>query len=246
MSQRDSGYARKERDLYETPEWVTAALIPHLPRRPSSIYEPACGSGKMVRALQKALPGAAIIGADIEPGPTFLRLDFLRDGHAACARRDAIITNPPYDLAREFTEHALRLMEANQGMVAMLLRTDFDHARLRQHLFGACPVFAKKLVLTKRIVWFVEENGKPKAAPSFNHAWFIWDHRHCGPPTMAWQSVSPAARSQARGEQPSAPRDAIADAVSPGADSSPGGICVRLVGEGLADEMAVLESPAPV
>lgn len=31
MSQRDSGYQRKERDAYETPEWVTLALIPHLP-----------------------------------------------------------------------------------------------------------------------------------------------------------------------------------------------------------------------
>ena len=30
MSQRHSGYVRKERDLYETPEWVTEALIPHL------------------------------------------------------------------------------------------------------------------------------------------------------------------------------------------------------------------------
>jgi hypothetical protein len=31
MSQRESGYARKERDSYETPAWVTAALVPHLP-----------------------------------------------------------------------------------------------------------------------------------------------------------------------------------------------------------------------
>jgi len=31
MSQRDSGYERKERDLYETPAWVTEAVIPHLP-----------------------------------------------------------------------------------------------------------------------------------------------------------------------------------------------------------------------
>jgi hypothetical protein len=31
MSQRESGYERKERDLYETPEWVTEALLPHLP-----------------------------------------------------------------------------------------------------------------------------------------------------------------------------------------------------------------------
>ena len=31
MSQRASGYERKTLDLYDTPAWVTAALLPHLP-----------------------------------------------------------------------------------------------------------------------------------------------------------------------------------------------------------------------
>ena len=62
----------------------------------------------------------------------------------------AIITNPPYALAQNFIEHALELMKPD-GIVAMLLRTDFDHAKTRQHLFGGCDQFAKKVVLTKRI-----------------------------------------------------------------------------------------------
>ena len=53
-----------------------------------------------------------------------------------------------------------------RGLVAMLLRTDFDHAASRLHLFSKCPAFTRKVVLTKRIVWF----DGPKAAPSFNHA----------------------------------------------------------------------------
>ena len=77
----------------------------------------------------------------------------------------------------------------------MLLRTDFDHAKTRQHLFANCEAFAKKLVLTRRIKWF-EDGG---SSPSFNHAWFIWDWQHEGPPTMAY-SVSidhcPAAPSR--------------------------------------------------
>ena len=185
MSQRDSGYARKERDLYETPEWVTAALIPHLPRQIGWVLEPACGSGKMVRALERALPtGAPVIGTDIEPGPCFTRADFLLErGSVEC---DAIVTNPPYELAQQFCEHALRLTEANRRIVAMLLRTDFDHAKSRTHLFRDCPAFAKKLVLMKRICWFVEADGKPKASPSFNHAWYIWDWQHDGPPTISY------------------------------------------------------------
>ncbi len=180
MSQRNSGYARKKFDLYETPEWVTEALIPHL-RSLGSVWEPACGSGKMSRVLLGA--GYCVSGYDIANGHDFL---FQFEPPGGGRMPDAIITNPPYELAPQFIEHALRLMEPHPGLVAMLLRCDFDHAKSRTHLFRDCPAFACKLVLMKRIVWFVEANGKAKASPSFNHAWFIWDWRHDGPPVVAY------------------------------------------------------------
>lgn len=68
----------------------------------------------------------------------------------------------------------------------MLLRTDFDHAKTRTHLFADNPYFMKKIILTRRIAWFVEANGRPKASPSFNHAWDIWDWSHEGPPALEW------------------------------------------------------------
>jgi hypothetical protein len=71
---------------------------------------------------------------------------------------------------------------------AALLRCDFDSAKGRTHLFRDCPVFAKKITLIKRIIWFVEANGKPKASASYNHAWFVWDHQHQGPATIAYAS----------------------------------------------------------
>ena len=80
----------------------------------------------------------------------------------------------------QFIERGLSLT-ASDGLVAMLLRTDFDHAKSRQHLFQH-PAFSKKLVLTKRIKWFEDSKGQP----SFNHAWFVWDYRHKGPPTLAY------------------------------------------------------------
>lgn len=168
MSQRDSGYARKERDLYETPEWVTQALGPHIPRR-AVIHEPAAGSGKMALALAKM--GFTVTSHDIERGCDFL------ETHAS---HEAIVTNPPYALAHEFIVRALNLTERPGGYVAMLLRTDYDHAATRQNLFKT--PFAKKLVLTKRIKWFEDSKGQP----SFNHAWFIWDWKHSGPPTLAY------------------------------------------------------------
>lgn len=182
MSQRDSGYARKERDLYETPEWVTEALLPHL--RPCDfILEPSAGSGRMAEILKDHCQVSAY---DIEPHESLQGTKdffYFEVGNCHC---DGIVTNPPYEFAQGFCEHALRLMEPNAGFVAMLLRTDFDHAKSRTHLFRDCPAFSKKLVLMKRIVWFVEDDGKPKASPSFNHAWYVWDWKHEGPPTIAY------------------------------------------------------------
>jgi hypothetical protein len=174
VSQRDSGYERKERDCYETPAWVTAALIPHL-RSLRSVWDPACGAGKMVKALAQA--GIVVDGSDIASNEW--SIDFFQAG---ADHHEGIITNPPYSHAQEFIEHALRLMRPNNGVIAMLLRTDYDHAVSRQHLFSGHKRFAKKLVLTKRIKWFENSNGQP----SFNHAWFIWDWLHEGPPTLAY------------------------------------------------------------
>lgn len=183
MSQRNSEYARKERDFYETPEWATEALMPHL-RPLGGVWEPACGSGKMSRVLLRA--GHSVSQSDIANGHDFLVQLQPPDGGRMPS---AIITNPPYELAQQFIEHALRLMEPCRGLVAMLLRCDFDHAKSRAHLFRDCPAFARKLVLMKRIVWFAEANGKPKASPSFNHAWYIWDWEHDGAPVIAYGPV---------------------------------------------------------
>lgn len=178
MSQRDSGYERKERDLYETPEWVSEVGCFYLgPTGYGPVWEPACGNGKMQAVIQQYYD---VIGSDIHLGRDFLKSPLI----APSVRR--IMTNPPYELATEFCKHALRLMEPVHGLVAMLLRTDFDHAKSRTYLFRDNPAFAKKIVLMRRIAWFVEANGKPKASPSFNHAWYIWDWTHEGPPTIGY------------------------------------------------------------
>jgi hypothetical protein len=179
MSQRVSGFQRKPLDGYETPEWVTEALIPHLPRVPALVWEPAAGTGKMVTVLARH---ALVHATDITAGVDFLTAPPVPD----C---DGIITNPPFALAARVIEHALALMEPCGGIVAMLLRVDFDSAKTRRHLFADCPAFAGKLVLTRRITWF--EGGT--SSPSFNHCWMTWDWRHRGPPTLAYALASETA-----------------------------------------------------
>lgn len=182
MSQRCSGYARKERDLYETPTWVTEALIENClsaDRKPD-IWEPAAGNGAIIKPLRDA--GFNVHATDLagRDGETPLMGDFLASVSAPEGVR-AIVTNPPYRLAQQFIETALAMMQPRQGLVAMLLRIDFDSASGRKHLFRDCNAWCMKLVLTKRIVWF--EGG---ASPSFNHCWMVWDWTHCGPATIGY------------------------------------------------------------
>lgn len=186
MAQRESGYVRKERDAYMTPRWVTDVLIDDLeaarmlPRPPYAtddtlaIWEPAAGIGQMASALTNR--GYDVICSDIAPGPGVgFQHDFtVREMPILMpAKAGGIITNPPYDQAEAFVANALDLMAAEGGLVAMLLKVDWDSAKTRRRFFADCPAFARKIVLLDRIHWFDPEPDK--AGPSENHAWYVWD-----------------------------------------------------------------------
>lgn len=197
MSRRDSTYERKPRDLYETPAWVTEIIAREMALGVpgTKVWEPAAGTGAMAKVLREC--GAEVWASDIEPHPTIDGIgNFLR--WPACPLEDArvIATNPPYKLAELFCAHAVNLMRPVAGRVAMLLSVDFDSAKTRAHLFRDCPAWSKKIVLTKRIVWFdaPPEPGKKKHGPSENHAWYVWDWAYQGPPTIVY------APSPGRGE----------------------------------------------
>jgi hypothetical protein len=92
-------------------------------------------------------------------------------------RPDAIITNPPYDdkasgvTAEQSLRHALKLMESEKGMVAMLLRHEFDCGKKRRDLFEDHPAFMAKITLRFRPRWIEGTTGSPR----HNYAWFLWD-----------------------------------------------------------------------
>jgi hypothetical protein len=172
-----SGYARVANEAYWTPAWCTETLLTKIEPR-GVVWEPACGNGAIVKVLERRhIP---VIRSDITNyGFACSTVDFLKAGLRGDA--ETIITNPPYDQAESFIRHALNVTETVKGMVAMLLRNEYDCAAGRVDLFDR-PEFAKKLVLTKRPKW----SDMDKASPRHNFAWFIWDWQHKGPATMAW------------------------------------------------------------
>ena len=174
----ESGYARIEGDAYFTPPWVTEELL-KLYDFPEHIWEPAAGNGAMVGVLEAK--GHNVLASDIEPqAEGIVQKDFLECQASISA---AIITNPPYSHAQQFIEHSLELMKPCEGVVAMLLRNEYDCAKKRRHIFSDHPAFAMKLVLTKRPKWFADD----KASPRHNFAWYVWDWKNEDPPKIRWQ-----------------------------------------------------------
>ena len=145
---------RRASDFYPTPPEVTVALLKFL-RLPtqSNIWEPACGEGHMVRAIEAM--GYQVIGTDIQKGA-----DFLKTSLVNC---DWIITNPPFRTAEEFIR---RCAEHNKPF-ALLLKAQFWNAAKRYKLFQEItPMYVLPLT------WRPDFTGEGQAM--MDMAWNVW------------------------------------------------------------------------
>ena len=179
MGKHETGYARIERDHYPTPAWVVAALAEHVDFQGLTVWEPACGDGRMAEALR--LHGCSrVYATDIANGYAGQDeiLDFLSGLAPKLLPRspDGIVTNPPLGnkgkTGEAFIDAGLRQI-AGGGFLALLLPNDFDSAKTRSRFFGDCPHFVGKITLTRRVKWF-NHPDKPDRNPKENHAWFWW------------------------------------------------------------------------
>lgn len=114
-----------ELDFFPTPAWGTRALLELLgpdfkmDLKTLRALEPACGQGHMSRVLKEYFRDVKSVDiADRGYGEVgnFLTQDYEPDSF------DWVITNPPFNLAREFVEKSLKV--AKYGS-AFLVRTNF-------------------------------------------------------------------------------------------------------------------------
>jgi hypothetical protein len=115
------------------------------------------------------------MGTDIKTGDDFFNWQPSKPPWIAADGHCAIVTNPPYikPICQRFVEHAHAIMQPRRGLVATLLKPDWNAAPTRAHLFADNRHYARKVVLTRRITWF--QTPGVKNHPSEHHAWFIWD-----------------------------------------------------------------------
>lgn len=173
-------YADRGDDFYATPPEAVAALLA-VERKwmpAGTIWEPACGDGAIVKPLRRA--GFHVLASDVvDRGcPYGVVADFREPDFAV----DGVITNPPFKLAREFVDVALR----RAPYVAMLLRLAFLEGGARKPWFASTPL-ARVHVASRRLPMMHRDGWTgPKAGSAVCHAWFVWDARHEGRPQIQW------------------------------------------------------------
>jgi hypothetical protein len=180
------GFDREKDDFYPTPDALTQPLIERYGRcLDGTVWEPACGDGAICRTL--AAHGIASVGTDlVDRGYGESRRDFLLElkPPAAC---DAIITNPPFRLWREFAEHALAM---DVGFVALLGRLQLLEGKRVSALFQTTRL-TSVMVSAGRVNMLPIVDGKRVEDKGHNGmiawAWFVWE-RHLGKvePTIEW------------------------------------------------------------
>ena len=174
-------YERIENEFYPTPVWCTRGLLTMAEdffKNHWVIWEPAAGQmhiSKVLAAHKRVVVNSDLVCYDpslpVQTGINFLKCKRMPE------HTTAIVTNPPYGkengktLSDAFVRHALDLTEPVEGMVAMLLRNEFDSAKGRRDIFRGHPAYAAKIVLTSRPRWFPSSTGSPR----HNYAWFVWD-----------------------------------------------------------------------
>lgn len=170
----------KERrgDCYDTPAVAVLALL-DLEMIPRTIWEPACGTGNIVKVLRQH--GRAVIATDLNDRGcpnSEARIDFLLPGMTVDV--DAIITNPPFALAEQFVSTALDRCP----FVIMLLRLAFLESEKRAHILDKAGLarvhlFSRRLPMMHRAGW-----TGPRASSSIPFAWFVWERGHHGKTTI--------------------------------------------------------------
>ncbi|MFL9499190.1 hypothetical protein ACJMQP_03950 [Rhodopseudomonas palustris] len=167
MSTSKPDKPRRRLDDYETPPDNTLLLRHHVKFK-GPILEPACGSGRMVRALRESYPGIRVTGTDVKTGHDFTKRTKPWAGDIA--------TNPPYrdGLADLFTNKALQLAD---GRVAMLMQSGFAWGSRRYDSLYAHVKPDLILIIPWRIHFFEGPEGPPIDSQFFTHAWYVWPDR---------------------------------------------------------------------
>ena len=172
---------RDSLDDFPTPPWATRALLKHVIKDDVSglsCLEPACGAGHMSRTLNEYFE--SVKSSDVAYYGFGELANFLEYGEEE--KYDWVITNPPFKLAEEFIQKALRISKIG---AAFLTRTTFIESVGRyQRLFNSNPP-AKFAQFVERVP-MVKGRLDAKASTATGYCWLVWQHPRPEQPEITW------------------------------------------------------------
>lgn len=165
-------------DFFPTPPWATRAFLSEvlaargMIRPASSVHEPACGAGHMVRVLAEFFDDVRAsdvhdygwghdVGSYVGQGADVLPF----------STSDWVITNPPFNLAIDFVDRALA--GAHHGVAVLLRSAWIEGADRHSRLFRdrpptlICP-YAERVPM-------VAGRYDPDASSATSYASFVWE-----------------------------------------------------------------------
>tara|TARA_R110002020_G_scaffold194133_1_gene394714 strand:+ start:1810 stop:2388 length:579 start_codon:yes stop_codon:yes gene_type:complete len=157
-------------DYYPTPDYAVKALLDR-ERFTGRVWEPACGSGEMVEVIKS-------YDYDVVATDLFDR-GYGEAGHdftfAATLPKDvnAIITNPPFNLAEQFVERAIML---RPDKIAMFLRLSFIEGQKRYRRIFRSHAPTRIWAFPARVTLYPSgEKSRRDASGFMAFAWFVWE-----------------------------------------------------------------------
>lgn len=166
---------REENDFYPTPDNATKSLLDRQ-KFDGNIWECACGNGAMSKLMIEE--GYDVYSSDlIDRGYGETGIDFLQ----STKQVDNIVTNPPFNLATEFTTHAFTLAKKK---VVMLSKVSYlEGLKRRTEIFDKKKL-EKVLIFSRRVPF--KKSGDTVARGLMAFGWFIYDVNYNGLPTIDW------------------------------------------------------------
>jgi hypothetical protein len=187
-------WARHPDDYYIEPEWCSKRLFQVEPFI-GGIWDPSCGSGRIVSAAEEIL-GRTAFGTDIAERPNVRTspLDF-RDFHGTWAN---IVTNPPFglcdpkDKSECFVRHALKVAREK---VALLLPITWLNPASRSAWLETTPLYTVYALGPRPSMppGPVIEAGEHPGGGKKDFAWIIWQQGYTGSPTLKFLRRTPDA-----------------------------------------------------
>lgn len=154
-------------DRCETPAYAMDPLIPYLPKLrygDQHIWEPACGSGRIVRVLHGYEgAGYSVIGTDVLQGEKYNFFEMPMPTGV-----EVIVTNPPYSCKPQFIRRCYELGKPFALLVPVeTIGTGTVQRMMERH-------GAELLLLNKRVNFYMPHKGLDGNGAQFPVLWFCW------------------------------------------------------------------------